>query len=1471
MSGADLRSRRGVTRIGRSSSVRLWHHEASQFKGYEFVINGEMMPNAFTDCFARISLVKSRTGSKYLVLKALVADSKTLKGSSFQVSMERNLAEQFGFGMRSDVNVVIVDEASYSVHLVSVSFRDQYIGRGDMWRFKRELRSSALYVGKTIVINGIHASVRELWKDNTSIHTGILTEETNVVYRSGTARVFVMVQMSSELQDYAYDGDTYLEKVLDCALKELVTKWLDAGVNHHVSFILTGRIHYTKDEANEMIDDRTALRATKFLKGGALAEMFYEDIYHMACELESSTLNVVEFIASMRTSINGFYKKAHRRSADGKRLGRLCAARSSNFLEAINLGLNVFERHRLDRNLDRTGQLYICISANSGVFEVQPQLARMTKRRMIDHGIVCDFISVAMPPLHAIPLFIHLDEPVSHSDGSGKGAPTYSSPDWIYMIFYRDWLINRQCFIPVGSSRLDLLIPDGSSNGLGMEPYRFISMAEDKRCQHCPENPGGEDEENVVADHLGWSQMESYDRSVFSSSRRSHALREKLASVNQARMRRERHFSQGASLSPLRSTRLLDRLPAIRKAMDEDHLSEMSDESPSIVGGEGSGHSVTATEEETSIMGIPIDIPMSHASRSSFGGDRLGLSHKSDTLAGRIHSHSISSSSMMDLGLAAAMDHNAKQAQQTDRFNPFQIGANRQKMTANRRRWAHLTPNVKWVFGYEHTGPNWDALCEPACLPITTDYFPDAGDLHGKFNEHNYTLYPAVLDSISKEKSKVAITDLAMRALVSQRLAQGFQLIMSTGSSQFSQREYPLASGGGRRKSGIESSERFRLSFGRIYHIISRDGELIDVKRYSRGSASDTVMTGPVSQRARSLHMDPISQDYTYSLIGSASHNTLRKAKFIHEPHMDHQWNYIDQLIIGNLSMPVDESSGGIKIWRSRFAKMQVSDEKQSTLTTISDFEEVLNNYVKFSEKFQSYGSPKSGLADVPSEVNLKIMIAQDCFIKLPLKKPTTPEAAKNMTRNQQSKLSMETECHHLVYTMMSDSTGILPIFTYDHDKDAKPYFFGFSLINWILQSFEDVPKRKDAILFATELLNKQVIEHTGPEKTFSDDCKIFTLAVSPLNAIWKRDLRRPLPVASLSVPITSKPILDKWAMISLHGLDAKGMDAEGMVDDGSPWFILWYDSVFAVNTAFHFEFHWLTTMASTVDDLVQGLQRRAHQLGFPIMPIPSTPVVDYNAESPTMNDSSPFRTMRKWSPAWTSGLAYAPPLDLNATEYAPPARVLTMEEKVQVLTRILADDGNFLLDFDNRNDCIGKVIAGIPQTSPLIAVPIVPPCMRFLHRTGAILANLHVSGDDLDVNYYLNSLRTARWISSGVVAVSTIEAQIQEVMTDHALFRRAMVAVCGPDIFPLPAELVEEPIEEGATTLAPVVDNEKSETTESLQGADASQAPSRADVESMSFAPGQENASHRGSFVYSGVRYHPEYTTLQWWYLSQQ
>lgn len=74
------------------------------------------------------------------------------------------------------------------------------------------------------------------------------------------------------------------------------------------------------------------------------------------------------------------------------------------------------------------------------------------------------------------------------------------------------------------------------------------------------------------------------------------------------------------------------------------------------------------------------------------------------------------------------------------------------------------------------SGVDWKSLTIPACLPITTDYFPDKRSLNNDYVLSIYTLLP---DDVNADfmrdravQRKPLTTEEVFKELVSQRLAQ---------------------------------------------------------------------------------------------------------------------------------------------------------------------------------------------------------------------------------------------------------------------------------------------------------------------------------------------------------------------------------------------------------------------------------------------------------------------------------------------------------------------------------------------------------------------------------------------------------------------------------------------------------------------------------------------------------------------------
>ncbi|XP_026682064.1 GATOR complex protein DEPDC5-like [Diaphorina citri] len=239
--------------------------------------------------------------------------------------------------------------------------------------------------------------------------------------------VYLFLQMSSEMWDFDIHGDLYFEKAVNGFLADLFQKWKKHGSNHEVTIVLFSRTYY---EANSLEDFPEFMQEClqKDYKG-----RYYEDFYRVAVQNEryddwSNVLRLLRrhFIDYHQSVLN------HHQCAYVDNMPRAfnsCAAQG-NFLEVLNMSLNVFEKHYLDRSFDRTGQLSVVITPGVGVFAVDRELTNVTKQRIIDSGVGSDLVCVGEQPLHAVPLLKF------HNKDSIITADDYSMPHWINLSFY---------------------------------------------------------------------------------------------------------------------------------------------------------------------------------------------------------------------------------------------------------------------------------------------------------------------------------------------------------------------------------------------------------------------------------------------------------------------------------------------------------------------------------------------------------------------------------------------------------------------------------------------------------------------------------------------------------------------------------------------------------------------------------------------------------------------------------------------------------------------------------------------------------------------------------------------------------------------------------------------------------------------------------------------------------------------------
>ncbi|KDR15773.1 DEP domain-containing protein 5 [Zootermopsis nevadensis] len=256
----------------------------------------------------------------------------------------------------------------------------------------------------------------------------------------------------------------------------------------------------------------------------------------------------------------------------------------------------------------------------------------------------------------------------------------------------------------------------------------------------------------------------------------------------------------------------------------------------------------------------------------------------------------------------------------------------------------------------------WKSLTIPACLPITTDYFPDKRSLQNDYVVSDYNLLPDDVNADFAQQraiyKKPLTTAEVFKELVSQRLAQGFQLIVLSEHNPKKQAQTPgsnstsatagiISSPVMSRPCDIEPTEEYFLSIGRVFHKISLSGSSITVRRY----------------RPRHPY-PPFNIHYRYRFHAPHHDNyEISWVSFTTEKLENFNWNYLDHYICtrGDTDFALAEAQ---KYWRFRVYLLPLNHQATKkilegsdhcdiyTLPSLEDQGHMVENFLRFLESW---------------------------------------------------------------------------------------------------------------------------------------------------------------------------------------------------------------------------------------------------------------------------------------------------------------------------------------------------------------------------------------------------------------------------------------------------------------------------------------------------------------------------------------
>ncbi|CAG9783619.1 unnamed protein product [Diatraea saccharalis] len=838
------------------------------------------------------------------------------------ISVEHSIATTFQLRTFSDVYVNIVNVADVALDSVELTFKDQYMGRSEMWRLKNHLVSTCVYLNKKIEYCGgaIRCQVYEMWSQGDRVACGVITEDTKIVFRSSTSMVYLFIQMSSEMWDFDIHGDLYFEKAVNGFLADLFAKWKKNGSNHEVTIVLFSRTFY-KAKSLEEFPQHMKECLQKDYRG-----RFYEDFYRVAVQNEryEDWSNVLLQLRRLFTDYQKIVLQYHERPNIDIPTAINSTAAQGNFLEVLNMSLNVFEKHYLDRCFDRTGQLSVVITPGVGVFEVDRELTNVTKQRIIDNGVGSDLVCVGEQPLHAVPLL-----KFHNKDNNLNSIDDYSMPHWINLSFYStNKKVAYSNFIP----RIKLP-PRKSQEPLKKmyeDEYKGKLLKEDEYMH------------NSIFDY------DSYDGQVFQlppahSTCVQKVTRTKKTSVAglEGLSRRSPPALQHRKMSdPDIHHSLGDILTNGNKSSIYDSNSDVTD-SP-IASNRLSPRSSISTHKPLMRTGRALINPFdpshvtvkltsnrrrwTHIFPKGPTGVLIQQHHYQARPAGEpARPEQIRENSTKENGSIGNNNHSIYQVDGNIMSRKRMISTSgalttlsttlNSSSTTNNASLALLwgaTGEQEWTPALT-TGVDWKSLTIPACLPITTDYFPDKRSLQNDYLVSDYNLLPDDVNADFAQNRaiyKEPLTTMEVfKELVSQRLAQGFQLIVGVNENDMIEANCPSTSVPPPSKVAPQSSKlinaaptkRYLLSIGRIFHKLTLVGSTITVTRY----------------RPRHPY-PPFNIHYRYR-FHAPNHDTYEVSwvSFTTEKLETYNWNYMDHYICtrGDTDFALVEA---LKYWRFR-------------------------------------------------------------------------------------------------------------------------------------------------------------------------------------------------------------------------------------------------------------------------------------------------------------------------------------------------------------------------------------------------------------------------------------------------------------------------------------------------------------------------------------------------------------------------
>lgn len=556
------------------------------------------------------------------------------------------------------------------------------------------------------------------------------------------------------------------------------------------------------------------------------------------------------------------------------------------------------------------------------------------------------------------------------------------------------------------------------------------------------------------------------------------------------------------------------------------------------------------------------------------------------------------------------------------------------------------------------TGVDWKSLVMPACLPITTDFFPDQRSLNNDYQMHDYVLLPedqglellshvCYRDGEDLRNHLPFSTQQVLEELVCQRLQQGFQLILLPRD---------IKDFGSKSDNNMGNLE-YTLSIGRIFHNLSttRHGNSIKVRQF-KPRHPYTCMKIHYCYRFRA----PDNTMYGVSWVD-----------FTSERLENYKWNYLDNYICMRGEGEYDlQESKDLKFWRFRLLilpnicmkiteriTVEISADGEKKLNCLGAYKEsnhkdrmqLFLGFLKFMETLSKVKRPQKRIEQPKKPGNLGPKTPNSPQLNRGNSTPTLTQAksprGKNIpqipdefdgnicpsgTKTSQAKvekiplescsfspskaqkIAVPENLKEIADKMKTSINCLID------QKGLMPYsFISAEAIFWSIETFEGIENESTALGLFRKMHEQGLICHCSRSRKMPFVCGLFFYFLTDSNPLddqevdiqmFERDwiqIEMCLKEISNTEDIPTTPAEHRWnkdfqfnrATLDL-GTQTKRVE----------WVHLRYHSRYDPGQAFEIDMDWLVATGNQIAVQIGEWSRMANRHKLHIVPIPSDP-----------------------------------------------------------------------------------------------------------------------------------------------------------------------------------------------------------------------------------------------------------------------